>query len=181
MAFARLLAMRRFARALPILLAGCATQQPARILLGPSGQTAIEPTILSLHNAERARVGAAPLAWDPALSNQAAAYARLLALAGQLRHSGDRQCAGEHLWMGTAGAFPLTAIVGAWAAEKRYFRRGLFPNVSTTGNWTDVGHYTAMIWPTTTRIGCGLAVSGRVETLVCRYAPGGNIVGRRLP
>jgi hypothetical protein len=39
-------------------------------------------------------------------------------------------------------------------AEKRYFRPGIFPDVSTTGNWYDVSHYTTMIWPTTERVGC---------------------------
>jgi hypothetical protein len=83
--------------------------------------------------------------------------------------------------MGTRGAYSVQAMAGLWAAEKRYFRPGVFPRNSSTGNWTDVGHYTAMIWPTTTRIGCGLGVSGNNEVLVCRYAPSGNVDGRRVP
>jgi hypothetical protein len=61
------------------------------------------------------------------------------------------------------------------------FVPGLFPRVSRTGNWSAVGHYSQMIWPTTTRVGCALASSQLADYLVCRYAPAGNIDGRRVP
>jgi hypothetical protein len=37
-----------------------------------------------------------------------------------------------------------------------------------------------MIWPTTTRIGCALASTPRVDYLVCRYAGKGNVDGRAV-
>ncbi len=52
--------------------------------------------------------------------------------------------------MGSRGAFSIEAMVGGWASERRWFAPGVFPNVSRTGNWADVGHYTQMIWPATT-------------------------------
>jgi hypothetical protein len=82
--------------------------------------------------------------------------------------------------MGPHGYYPVEAMVGSWASEKRWFRRGVFPNVSRTGDWSDVGHYTQMVWPTTTRVGCAVASTGRVDYLVCRYANAGNIDGRWL-
>ena len=85
---------------------------------------------------------------------------------------------GENLWMGTHAAFSIENMVGGWASEKRFFTPGTFPNVARTGNWEDVGHYTQMIWPTTQRVGCALASTGRVDYLVCRYAGAGNIDGR---
>jgi hypothetical protein len=84
---------------------------------------------------------------------------------------------GENLWMGTHGAFSVEAMVRGWASEKRFFAAGMFPNVSRTGDWEDVGHYTQMIWPTTTRVGCALASTPRIDYLVCRYATAGNIDG----
>ena len=174
---------------LPLVLAACA---PAPAPLGFAGAPSfsrgagsgdLAARVLRVHNAERARVGAVPLIWDPALASASQAYAFRLAPTGRLKHSSkaERGRTGENLWMGTRGAYPVESMVGAWAAERRHFRPGLFPNNSRTGNWADVGHYTAMIWPTTTRVGCGLGAAGNFEVLVCRYAPSGNIDGRRVP
>lgn len=135
--------------------------------------------LLAAHNRERVAVGAAPLVWDPALAAAASDYAYRLARAGRLRHAprSQRPGQGENLWIGTRGAFPVEAMVGTWSVERRHFRRGRFPHVSRTGRWSDVGHYTAMIWPATSRFGCGLGRSARWDVLVCRYAPAGNVDG----
>lgn len=136
--------------------------------------------ILAAHNVERARAGVPALSWDNALGSAAAAYAQQMAMSGRFAHS-DRSArvgTGENLWMGTHGAFSVEAMVGGWASEKRFFNAGVFPNVSRSGDWEDVGHYTQMIWPTTTRVGCALASTPRIDYLVCRYAGPGNIDGR---
>ena len=136
--------------------------------------------ILAAHNAERSRAGVAPLVWNNVLGIAAAAYAQQLALTSRFEHSNRkaRPGTGENLWMGSHGAFSVETMVGGWASEKQWFRPGVFPANSRTGNWEDVGHYTQMIWPTTTRIGCALASTPRVDYLVCRYAGAGNIDGR---
>ena len=124
-----------------------------------------------------------PLVWDPALAAAAAGYARQLAVTGAFRHSDRRARAGvgENLWMGTRGAYSPERMIGNWASEKRWFRPGIFPRVSSTGRWSDIAHYTQIIWPGTTRIGCGIAGGRGRDVLVCRYAPAGNIDGRRVP
>jgi uncharacterized protein YkwD len=136
--------------------------------------------IVAAHNAVRARAGAAPLVWDPSLGQAAATYATELALTNSFHHSdrSARRDTGENLWMGTHGAFSYDAMVGTWASERRYFVPGVFPAVSRSGRWQDVGHYTQIIWPTTTRIGCAVASNGANDFLVCRYATAGNIDGR---
>jgi hypothetical protein len=136
--------------------------------------------VLAAHNAERSRAGVPPLVWDNALGTAAAAYAQQMAMTGQFAHSdrSQRRGTGENLWMGTHGGFSIEAMVEGWASEKRFFTPGIFPNVSRSGDWEDVGHYTQMIWPTTTRIGCALASTSRIDYLVCRYATAGNIDGR---
>lgn len=139
--------------------------------------------ILAAHNAVRAQFGAAPLAWDPALANGAATYAVQLALTNSFQHS-DRRArpgTGENLWMGTRGYYSYEAMVGGWASEQRDFVPGIFPAVSRSGNWENVGHYTQMVWPTTTRVGCAVASNARNDYLVCRYSPAGNIDGRPVP
>lgn len=138
---------------------------------------------LALHNRERAAVGAPGLRWDARLAAAAAAYGPSLAARGRLAHSPQesRPGQGENLWMGTAGGYSLEEMIGSWAAEKRYFRPGMFPDVSSSGNWSDVGHYTQMIWAGTTSMGCAIHQAPRWDYLICRYAPAGNIVGQRVP
>jgi Cysteine-rich secretory protein family len=139
--------------------------------------------ILSLHNEVRRQALVPPLSWDPVLGQQAASYAMELALTNSFHHSspGARQGAGEDLWMGTHGAYSYEAMVEAWSSERRNFVPGIFPSVSRSGNWQDVGHYTQMIWPATTRVGCALASNRTTDFLVCRYASAGNIIGRPVP
>lgn len=135
--------------------------------------------ILAAHNLTRAQAGLAPLTWDPALGYSAAAYAQRLAFTNSFQHS-DRRArrgVGENLWMGTRGAYHPEYMVGQWASERRWFSPGYFPNVSSRG-WAAVAHYTQIIWPTTTRVGCALASNARADYLVCHYSPAGNIDGR---
>lgn len=137
----------------------------------------ISQRILNAHNIERAAVGVPPLRWDPLLASAAAAYGPSLDALGRLQHSprATRPGQRENLWMGSRGAYSVEQMVGSWSAEKRFYRRGLFPNVTTTGNWADVSHYTQMVWRTTTRVGCAIYRGPRFEWLICRYSPPGNI------
>ena len=137
---------------------------------------------LSAHNRERSAFGSAPLAWDETLAAQARGYAGELARLGRLQHSprSQRRGQGENLWLGSRRAYVPEAMIASWASERRFFRRGIFPAVSQTGNWRDVGHYTQIVWPGTTRVGCGLASSVRWDVLVCRYSPAGNRDGQRI-
>lgn len=139
--------------------------------------------LLAMHNVERARMNIAPLQWDPQLAAAAASYGPALASIGFLRHSPRQIRPGqrENLWMGTRGAFSPEQMVGSWIAERSAFRPGMFPNVSRTGNWEDVAHYTQVIARDTTRVGCFIQPAGQWDYLICRYSPPGNIDGRRLP
>jgi len=166
------------------LLAACsAAPPPIQPAARPVQGASLASQLLAAHNRERAAARVRLLVWDQGLTGAAADYAARLAVQGGLRHSPReaRPGQGENLWMGTRGAFPLQQMVASWASEKRWFRPGPFPAVSSTGNWTEVGHYTQMIWPTTTRLGCAIASNARADFLVCRYAPAGNIDGRRVP
>jgi uncharacterized protein YkwD len=137
--------------------------------------------LLATHNAERKRMGIAPLVWSPVLANQATGWAQNLASRGAFEHSAGRGDVGENLWMGTSGYFQPEAMIGAFVGEKQYFRPGKFPCVSTTGKWSDVGHYTQLIWPGTKEVGCAKATGRGNDVLVCRYAPAGNVMGQQVP
>ena len=149
---------------------------------GPQDLSNFETRLLVLHNRERATVGVPPLTWDAGLASAAAAYGPELARRGRLAHSAQatRPGQGENLWMGTRGAYSLDEMTGSWAEERRLFRPGVFPGVSSSGYWRDVAHYTQMVWRSTARVGCAVHRSRRWDFLICRYAPPGNVVGQRV-
>lgn len=177
--------MRRMAALVLVLAGACGPMPPRSPYPGQFiAQPAADPRAIWLeaHNRERRTFGSAPLVWDEGLAAEARGYAAVLASLGRLQHSpkAQRPGQGENLWIGTRGAFVPEAMVAGWASERRRFRHGVFPAVSSTGNWRDVGHYTQIVWPGTARLGCGLASSARWDVLVCRYSPGGNRDGVRL-
>ena len=165
-----------------VFLATVLFASPATVA-APIVATKFPGQILAAHNAWRAQAGVGPLVWDNALGTAAAEWAQRLAFTGVFQHSDRhaRRGIGENLWYGTHNAYSLESMVSVWAAEKRNFVPGIFPNVSRTGNWMDVAHYTQLIWPATRRVGCALASNGRTDYLVCRYETAGNIDGRRVP
>lgn len=158
-----------------------AAQDPfAQLSAGMSGATGeMAQRLLAAHNRERAAVGHAPLQWDPALAASAATYGPALASMHRLVHSPREGRPGqrENLAMAFHGTLSVEQMVDMWSREKRLLQPGLFPTVSRTGNWADVAHYTQMVWPTTTRVGCAL-YSADWDYLICRYSPPGNIDGK---
>jgi hypothetical protein len=151
--------------------------------LSTNGSDDLARRILAAHNRERAAVGAPPLQWDPRLAASAAAYGPALASLGRLVHSPRETRPGqrENLAMGSTGVNSPEQLVGLWSNEKRLFYPGAFPNVTRTGNWADVAHYTQMIWKGTTHVGCATYDSNGRTYLICRYSPPGNIDGKPVP
>lgn len=145
----------------------------------PPGSAAAR--ILDVHNKERSAVGVSLLQWDPQLAASASAYADQLARGGPFVHAprAGRENERENLSRGLPGASPERMMLN-WTNEKSNFIPGIYPDVSKTGSWYDVSHYTQMIWPTTTRVGCGTARGAGQEVLVCRYTPPGNRPGRPI-
>ena len=139
--------------------------------------------MIAAHNQARRHYRVGPLAWDAALARDAAIYAAKLARSGRFEHDpqrGRQPRQGENLWMGTRSAYSYAEMINLLIDERRDFRPGRFPGVSRTGSWSDVGHYTQIVWPTTTHVGCATASNRRDDYLVCRYLPAGNIVGTVL-
>lgn len=150
---------------------------PAAAVNQPSLQPNLQQRLLVAHNRARAALGLPLLHWDSALAMAASAWAANLARRGAFEHSDSRGGMGENLWAGTPGAFSPEHMIARWAAEKQIFKPGVFPDNSKTGDWEQVGHYTQMVWRTTTAVGCALAAGPRADVLVCRYAPAGNVIG----
>ncbi|MGV8929649.1 MAG: CAP domain-containing protein [Brevundimonas sp.] len=168
---------------------GCAMSDPGartvRAIPMPTNSTPsdqIEARLLAAHNAERAKAGTPPLVWDDQLEAEAQVWATALIARDAFEHDPAQHGHGENLWSGwspSGRVYTPEDMLGDWIAEKADYRHDAFPQVSRTGNWADVSHYTQVIWRTTTHVGCALAARGDRTVLACRYAPPGNIDGRR--
>lgn len=142
--------------------------------------------ITAAHNRVRRTVGAPPLVWNETLAASARRWANAcvdrVAPAGMIDHNPDRdaslgQPVGENIYATTAPkADPVVAVQG-WAGEAKFYDRAR--NACAGGM---CGHYTQLIWAATREVGCGIGHCPRLEystTLVCDYAPAGNIIGER--
>jgi hypothetical protein len=141
------------------------------------GEQLLRRTMLNAHNEARGQFGVRALAWSEELAAGARAHALYMAQTGNYGHDqtpGRRKRAGENLWRGPRGVFSYDVMIGTMVAEARLFRPGAFPNNSINGDWHAVAHYTQIVWPTTTEVGCAVASSASTDYFVCRYAPTGN-------
>lgn len=143
--------------------------------------------ITRMHNLWRWRVGVQPLTWNEELARVSRAYAEACIWGHDQGRSpaAGFQYVGENLYATTVRPSSETVLdsVQAWADERYDFDFG-FTTGQTTGGM--VGHYTQMVWHSTTEVGCGFArCENGIEGLswpagtvvVCRYGPGGNYVG----
>jgi hypothetical protein len=171
--------VRSLAFATLFALAVPAAAQP--VLQGAT--EAIAERLLASHNRERAAVGAPPLQWDATLAAHAASYGPVLASLGALVHSPREGRPGERENLAKAwhGTMSPEALVDMWSRERQLMVPGsyLFPATSRTGRWEDIAHYTQMVWPTTTHVGCAI-YSTDWDYLICRYSPPGNKDGKPI-
>jgi len=140
----------------------------------------ISRRLLAAHNQARAEAGVQPLVWDRELAASAAAYGPTLTQLGRPVHAArlGRNCPHENLLQSNRGGRTPEQMVAYWVGENRNYVPGTFPNVSRTGQWFDVAHYTQVVWRSTTRVGCAVHSDLNYDWLICRYSPPGNIDGR---
>jgi len=170
--------MKRFT---PFIALACLAPCVASAQPLPGSARITAERLLAAHNRERALVGAPPLQWDEQLAASAASYGPTLASLKQLVHSPREARPGqrENLAMGWHGTMSPEQLVDLWSREKLLLQPGLFPAVSRTGQWKDVAHYTQMVWPTTTHVGCAIFAADW-DYLICRYSPPGNVDGKPI-
>ena len=138
---------------------------------GPPVAPALEAdarALLDAHNRYRASHCAPPLAWSVALARTAQVWADGLRERGcALEHS--QAGLGENLAGGTAGTLPADVVVALWYRESAEysFRR---PGFSM-----QTGHFTQLVWRSTTELGCGRATCSGLDLWVCNYDPPGNV------
>lgn len=120
--------------------------------------------MVDLHNYKRLLHHSQPLRWNFTLFEYAQAFANKYDCSGNLRHSGGVY--GENLALG----YTPKGAISAWYSEGDTYD---YEKHNT------YDHFTAMIWNSTTQIGCGLRYCNPVWSnyIICSYYPAGNVVG----
>lgn len=143
------------------------------------------------HNTVRSELGLSQVAWSDDLAEFAREWAQYLAERNgcQLHHRPDngkyRIRYGENLYWASAlrlgngmrkgQKISPQQVVSAWISGRQDY--DLARNRCGWGK--SCGHYTQVVWNTTRRIGCGIAVCSDLSQIwVCNYDPPGNYLGQ---
>lgn len=165
---------------------------PIALLLALPAQAAkVEPAaIIAAHNKLRAEVGVTKkLTYSKTLAASAQAWANNLKRTNhcQMRHSEPDGKYGENLFWGsgvdwTDGRKELQKVsskrvVEDWGSEKADYDY----NSNQCAAGAMCGHYTQIVWRTTTKVGCGVAVceDTKEQVWACQYQPAGNWLGKK--
>lgn len=130
--------------------------------------------MLTAHNTWRKRYGVPPLTWSPQLASYAQEWANKLARENRFSHRPNNRY-GENLASATGQQMSPDQVVNMWGNEVADYNYA--SNTCKPGKMC--GHYTQVVWKTTTQLGCGMARNGNREVWVCNYNPPGNYVGRK--
>ncbi|MEM7017527.1 MAG: ricin-type beta-trefoil lectin domain protein [Pseudomonadota bacterium] len=130
--------------------------------------------IVAAHNAFRTEVGVAPLQWSASIAAYAQEWADHLKANENcaLKHRGAGRLYGENIAGG--GVVSPQVAVRLWGGEKAFYDGTT--HACQAGQVC--GHYTQIVWRSTTELGCGMASCGGISVLVCSYSPPGNYRGQ---
>lgn len=132
--------------------------------------------ILDRHNFWRADVGVMEeLEWSKDMAKLAADWAKQLKKDGCAWEHRPANKFGENLFKGTTGYYDAAYVVDAWGSEKEFYNYD--KNNCKRGEMC--GHYTQMIWKTTTKVGCAKIECDGMDIWVCNYDPPGNWIGEK--
>ncbi|KAF3763921.1 hypothetical protein M406DRAFT_75150 [Cryphonectria parasitica EP155] len=142
-----------------------------------SGLTSDQSAALDTQNGARSDVGETALTWSTTLASDAQSWAEHLASLGSpgdlVHSSGTGQ--GENLYWQSDASDPYANAATAWVDEKSSYSGEAIEDDSAFENY---GHYTQIIWSSTTEVGMGIASDGAGGYyVVARYTPEGNVIG----
>jgi len=142
----------------------------------------IKATCLAEHNAKRNLHRNTPsMTYDMDLAKRAQTYAEYLRDNNQWKHdafrtyNGYETGVGENLyWSSSGSGVSSNNAVASWYNEIYNY------NFATGTKLNDgkIGHFTQLVWDSSTKLGCGVAKSAGGTYVVSRYLPAGNTVGQ---
>jgi len=127
--------------------------------------------MLAAHNNIRAEMELPPLQWSSELAAYSQKWANSLIAKNRAAHN-SKSPYGENILVTGLGSTPST-VVTEWASESQDYT---YHNNACNG---DCGHYTQLVWRSTRKVGCAMALNGQREIWVCSYDPPGNFRGER--
>ena len=132
-----------------------------------------QTSLLDAHNRWRTRYGVPLLTWSSELASFAQRWADVLADEGmQMRHRSPNAY-GENLYWCAGRPATGDRVVDAWGSEVEFY------DEAKNNWWPKAGHWSQMVWRTTTHVGGGVVRRGDQEIWVCNYDPRGNWTGER--
>jgi uncharacterized protein YkwD len=127
---------------------------------------------IDAHNKWRSDVGVPPLVWNDDLENYAGEWAIINGKKNcKMQHRDDTDY-GENLYWSSGKPFSPRGAVDSWGSEIEDYNDELIGQEKAV-----VGHYTQIVWRTTTEVGCAAFQCGSALLVVCNYNPAGNWVG----
>jgi uncharacterized protein YkwD len=178
-----------------MIITGLATIIPVGAISSSTalGQTSIDlatvrSTALSKHNTYRATHHSPNMTLSNSLNDSAQTWAQYLASKAVLQHSSpsQRNNAGENLYVSYTTATSIAAATLADKVVTSWYNEVLSYNYTNPGFSDKTGHFTQVVWKSSTQLGCGAAqgtatINGTKYNafyLVCHYAPAGNVTGQ---
>lgn len=138
-----------------------------------ASQTGINQ-MLNAHNKWRDTVNVPHLRWSPQLANYAQEWANKLLQENKFEHRQNSPY-GENLASASGQQLSPERVVDMWGNEVQDYNY----NNNSCQPGKMCGHYTQVVWNTTTEVGCAVARNDRREVWACNYNPPGNIIGRK--
>ncbi len=143
-------------------------------------------TILSKHNYYRSIHHSPDLLIDRALNAKAQAWAEQIASSGELAHSNQdqRSGSGENIYVSYTTENSIAPDTLANSTMQNWYEKEVSQyNYDSPGFSKSTGHFTQVVWKSSTKLGCGNATGTKTlgnQTynafyVVCNYAPAGNV------
>lgn len=116
----------------------------------------------------RAKHGSPPLKWSREAARKAQDWAQHLANIGSLQH-GNHEDMGQNLAYKAGAELTGEEAVDIWYKEIAQY------DFSQPGFKSNTGHFTQLVWASTTHMGAAKATKGNQSFVVANYVPPGNV------